>query len=40
MRREQGRNLVIDLRENYGGDFYVGLMFAHALNPLDDVNRL
>jgi hypothetical protein len=38
MRRLAGRNLVIDLRENYGGDFYTGLRLAHQLNLLDDVN--
>lgn len=38
MERENGRNLVIDFRENYGGNFYVGLMLAHELNLLDGVD--
>jgi len=38
MRQLQGRNLVIDLRQNYGGDFYTGLRLAHQLNLLDDLD--
>ena len=38
MRRSQARNLVIDLRQNYGGDFYTGLRLAHQLNLLDGVD--
>ncbi len=38
MRREEGRYLVIDFRDNYGGDFFIGLRLAHALNLLDGVD--
>lgn len=38
MRHNRGRNLVIDLRQNYGGDFYTGLRLAHQLNLLDGVD--
>ena len=38
MRRESGRYLVIDLRDNYGGDFYTGLRLAHQLNLLDQID--
>ncbi|WP_375548706.1 hypothetical protein ABWI01_13690 [Oceanicaulis alexandrii] len=38
MRSLEGRNLVIDLRENYGGDFYTGLRLAHQLNLLDELD--
>lgn len=38
MRQSQGRNLMIDLRQNYGGDFYTGLRLAHQLNQLDGVD--
>ena len=38
IRQSQARNLVIDVRQNYGGDFYTGLRLAHQLNLLDGVD--
>ncbi|RUO25521.1 peptidase S41 [Aliidiomarina minuta] len=36
--REQSENLIIDLRDNYGGDFFVGLKLAQALVLADSLN--
>lgn len=33
-------NLIIDLRDNYGGDFFVGLKLAQALVLADSINWL
>lgn len=30
--------LIVDLRENFGGDFYLGLVLASQLNLLDQIN--
>ena len=34
----QTQQLVIDLRQNGGGDLYVGLVLANALNLIDNVD--
>lgn len=36
--KNQTRQLVIDLRNNGGGDLYVGLVLANALNLIDNVD--
>lgn len=36
--QHQSKQLVIDLRHNGGGDFYVGLVLANALNLIDSVD--
>lgn len=33
-------NIIIDLRENYGGDFYNGLILASRLNLVDSISWL
>jgi hypothetical protein len=35
---EDTRNLIVDLRDNGGGDFFVGLMLAHALIGVDNLD--
>lgn len=34
----RSKNIVIDLRDNYGGDFFVGLKLAHLLLLADSIN--
>ena len=36
--KQKSKNLVIDLRENYGGDFFVGLKLAQRLVLADSIN--
>ena len=31
-------NLIIDLRDNYGGDFFIGLVLANQLNLIDQID--
>lgn len=38
LEQHQSQQLVIDLRNNGGGDLYVGLVFANALNLVDSVD--
>ena len=36
--KQKSKNLVIDLRENYGGEFFVGLKLAQRLVLADSIN--
>lgn len=38
MMQNQSRQLIIDLRNNGGGDLYVGLVLANALNMVDGID--
>jgi hypothetical protein len=38
MEQNQSQQIVIDLRNNGGGDLYVGLVLANALNLIDNVD--
>lgn len=36
--KNKSENLILDLRDNYGGDFYVGLILSGWLNAADSIN--
>jgi hypothetical protein len=38
LRKENTRNVIIDLRNNGGGDFFIGLQLAQALVLVDNLN--
>lgn len=38
LQTEQIRHLIIDLRQNGGGDFFIGLLLAWALNLVDNLD--
>lgn len=38
MLQQSSQNIVIDLRESFGGDLYMGMLLASFLNQVDSVN--
>jgi C-terminal processing protease CtpA/Prc len=40
MTKNQSSDVIIDMRENGGGDLYVGLILAHGLNLVDGIDWL
>ena len=40
MTKNQSSDVIIDMRENGGGDLYVGLILAHGLNLVDSIDWL
>lgn len=40
IQQQQARNLIVDFRDNLGGDFYIGLALSSCLSSLDQLDWL